>query len=122
MKTWVSPVFKRKDGKKECLLSMDDQHYRMEKYYRLIKESGLKIHALVQVITSLQIHMPLAEGAHREMCLGAGNDLKVRTVNRCCVSCIQGWRLIVIAREVKLTDRKRGKTHSGISVSKSILS
>uniref|UniRef100_A0A8C0E5M4 Dynein axonemal heavy chain 9 n=1 Tax=Balaenoptera musculus TaxID=9771 RepID=A0A8C0E5M4_BALMU len=48
MKTWVSPIFKRKDGKKECLLSMDDQHDRMEKYYSLIKESGLKIHALVQ--------------------------------------------------------------------------
>nr|XP_020770863.1 dynein heavy chain 9, axonemal-like [Odocoileus virginianus texanus] len=48
MKTWVSPIFKRKDGRKECLLSMDDQHDRVEKYYRLIKESGLKIHALVQ--------------------------------------------------------------------------
>ncbi|XP_032287636.1 dynein heavy chain 9, axonemal [Phoca vitulina] len=48
MKTWVSPIFKRKDGKKECLLSMDDQHDRMEKYYHLIRESGLKIHALVQ--------------------------------------------------------------------------
>ncbi|XP_032178864.1 dynein heavy chain 9, axonemal isoform X1 [Mustela erminea] len=48
MKTWVSPIFKRKDGKKEYLLSMDDQHDRMEKYYHLIKESGLKIHALVQ--------------------------------------------------------------------------
>ncbi|XP_037664378.1 dynein heavy chain 9, axonemal isoform X4 [Choloepus didactylus] len=48
MKTWVSPIFKRKDGKKECLLSLDDQHDRKEKYYNLIQESGLKIHALVQ--------------------------------------------------------------------------
>uniref|UniRef100_A0A8C6C0I2 Dynein axonemal heavy chain 9 n=1 Tax=Monodon monoceros TaxID=40151 RepID=A0A8C6C0I2_MONMO len=48
MKTWASPIFKRKDGKKECLLSMDDQHDRMEEYYSLIKESGFKIHALVQ--------------------------------------------------------------------------
>ncbi|XP_045020772.1 dynein axonemal heavy chain 9 isoform X1 [Bubalus bubalis] len=48
MKTWMSPMFKRKDGKKECLLSMDDQHDRVEKYYCHIKESGLKIHALVQ--------------------------------------------------------------------------
>lgn len=53
MKSWVSPIFKRKDGKKECLLSMDDQSDQMEKYYSLIKESGLKIHALVQVIPSL---------------------------------------------------------------------
>uniref|UniRef100_A0A8D1TE77 AAA+ ATPase domain-containing protein n=1 Tax=Sus scrofa TaxID=9823 RepID=A0A8D1TE77_PIG len=48
MKSWVSPIFKRKDGKKEYLLSMDDQSDQMEKYYSLIKESGLKIHALVQ--------------------------------------------------------------------------
>ncbi|XP_026986875.1 dynein axonemal heavy chain 9 [Sagmatias obliquidens] len=48
MKTWASPIFKRKDGKKECLLSMDDQRDRMEEYYSLIKESGFKIHALVQ--------------------------------------------------------------------------
>ncbi|XP_074176492.1 dynein axonemal heavy chain 9-like [Rhinolophus sinicus] len=48
MKTWVSPIFKRKDGRKEGLLSMDDQRDRMEKYYSCIKESGLKIHALVQ--------------------------------------------------------------------------
>ncbi|XP_054565087.1 dynein axonemal heavy chain 9 [Eptesicus fuscus] len=48
MKTWVSPIFKRKDGKRECLLSVEDQHDRMEKYYSCIRESGLKIHALVQ--------------------------------------------------------------------------
>nr|XP_030717250.1 dynein heavy chain 9, axonemal isoform X1 [Globicephala melas] len=48
MKTWASPIFKRKDGKKECLLFMDDQRDRMEEYYSLIKESGFKIHALVQ--------------------------------------------------------------------------
>ncbi|XP_045149226.1 dynein axonemal heavy chain 9 [Echinops telfairi] len=53
MKTWLSPIFKRKDGKKECLLSLDDQHDRMEKYYNLIKDSGLKIHALVQENLSL---------------------------------------------------------------------
>nr|XP_021499024.1 dynein heavy chain 9, axonemal [Meriones unguiculatus] len=48
MKTWVSPIFKRKDGKKECPLSLDDQQDRMEKYYTLIRESGLKIHTLIQ--------------------------------------------------------------------------
>ncbi|XP_054427204.1 dynein axonemal heavy chain 9 isoform X2 [Pteronotus mesoamericanus] len=48
MKTWVSPIFKRKDGKKECLLSTDDQQDRVEKYYSRIRDSGLKIHALVQ--------------------------------------------------------------------------
>ncbi|XP_058532038.1 dynein axonemal heavy chain 9 isoform X2 [Ochotona princeps] len=48
MKAWVTPIFKRKDGKKESLLSLEDQHNQMEKYYNLIKESGLKIHALVR--------------------------------------------------------------------------
>ncbi|ERE69467.1 dynein heavy chain 17, axonemal [Cricetulus griseus] len=48
MKTWVSPIFKRKDGKKECPLSLDDQQDHVEKYYGLIRESGLKIHTLVQ--------------------------------------------------------------------------
>ncbi|XP_007946239.1 dynein axonemal heavy chain 9 [Orycteropus afer afer] len=48
MKMWVSPIFKRKDGKKDCLLFLDEQHDRMEKCYNIIKESGLKIHALVQ--------------------------------------------------------------------------
>ncbi|XP_038180482.1 dynein heavy chain 9, axonemal [Arvicola amphibius] len=48
MKTWVSPIFKRKDGKKECSLSLDDQQDRKEKYYGLIRDSGVKIHALVQ--------------------------------------------------------------------------
>ena len=55
-------MFKRKDGKKECLLSMDDQHDRVEKYYCHIKESGLKIHALVQVITRLSGTHPTSPG------------------------------------------------------------
>ncbi|XP_016077900.1 PREDICTED: dynein heavy chain 9, axonemal [Miniopterus natalensis] len=48
MKTWVSPIFKRKDGKKESLLTVEDQHDQTEKYYSCIRESGLRIHALVQ--------------------------------------------------------------------------
>ncbi|XP_049632688.1 dynein axonemal heavy chain 9 [Suncus etruscus] len=47
MKTWVSPIFKKKE-RKEFLLSLDDQNDQMEKYYSLIKESGIKMHALVQ--------------------------------------------------------------------------
>lgn len=49
MKTWVSPIFKRKE-RKEFPLSLDDQNDQMEKYYSHIKESGIKMHALVQVI------------------------------------------------------------------------
>ncbi|XP_072501166.1 dynein axonemal heavy chain 9 [Notamacropus eugenii] len=48
MKSWESPIFKRKDGKKESLLYLEDRQEQLEKYYSFIKESGLKIHALVQ--------------------------------------------------------------------------
>ncbi|KAM5274465.1 dynein axonemal heavy chain 9 isoform 2-T2 [Ctenodactylus gundi] len=61
MKTWVTPVFKRKNGKRECLLSLDDQHDQMEKYYNLIKESGLKIHALVQENLGLFLADPASD-------------------------------------------------------------
>lgn len=69
MKTWVSPIFKRKDGKRESLLSGEDQHDQMEKYYSCIRESGLKIHALVQVITSPTDTQPRVPGTHHEVCL-----------------------------------------------------
>lgn len=60
MKTWASPIFKRKDGKRECLLCVEG----MEKYYSCIRESGLKIHALVQVITSPSDTQPRIQGTH----------------------------------------------------------
>ncbi|XP_043925657.1 dynein axonemal heavy chain 9 [Protopterus annectens] len=48
MKTWVSPIFERKDGKKDTLLNLDDRSERLEKRYNLLKESGEKIHTLVK--------------------------------------------------------------------------
>ncbi|XP_073516352.1 dynein axonemal heavy chain 9 isoform X1 [Phyllobates terribilis] len=48
MKTWVLPIFERKDGKRETLLNLDDRSERLEKRYNLIRESGTKIHQLVQ--------------------------------------------------------------------------
>ncbi|XP_056405417.1 dynein axonemal heavy chain 9 [Hyla sarda] len=48
MKTWVLPIFERKDGKKDTLLNLDDRSERLEKRYNLIRESGHKIHQLVQ--------------------------------------------------------------------------
>ncbi|XP_069510616.1 dynein axonemal heavy chain 9 [Ambystoma mexicanum] len=53
MKTWVSPIFERKDGKKETLLNLDDRTDRLEKRYSLIRESGSRIHALVKENMSL---------------------------------------------------------------------
>ncbi|XP_044152524.1 dynein axonemal heavy chain 9 [Bufo gargarizans] len=48
MKTWVLPIFERKDGKKDTLLNLDDRSERLEKRYNVIRESGSKIHQLVQ--------------------------------------------------------------------------
>ncbi|OCT60754.1 dynein heavy chain 9, axonemal isoform X2 [Xenopus laevis] len=48
MKMWVLPIFERKDGRKETLLSLDDRSDRLEKRYSLIRESGTKLHALLK--------------------------------------------------------------------------
>ncbi|XP_068770010.1 dynein axonemal heavy chain 9 [Struthio camelus] len=48
IKSWMSPIFERKDGKKESLLSLEDCQDRLEKRYSLIQESGLRIHLLVE--------------------------------------------------------------------------
>ncbi|XP_042303471.1 dynein axonemal heavy chain 9 [Sceloporus undulatus] len=53
MKSWVFPVFERKDGKKESLLNLDDQHERLDRHYRLIIDSGQKIHFLIKENLSL---------------------------------------------------------------------
>uniref|UniRef100_A0A8C5WIH4 Dynein axonemal heavy chain 17 n=1 Tax=Leptobrachium leishanense TaxID=445787 RepID=A0A8C5WIH4_9ANUR len=48
MKTWVLPIFERKDGKKDTLLNLDDRSERLEKRYNLIRDSGNKIHSLLK--------------------------------------------------------------------------
>uniref|UniRef100_A0A7M4EWH0 Dynein axonemal heavy chain 9 n=1 Tax=Crocodylus porosus TaxID=8502 RepID=A0A7M4EWH0_CROPO len=55
MRSWVSPIFERKDGKRESLFSLDDRHESLEKRYQLIKESGLKIHSLVKVSSPTEL-------------------------------------------------------------------
>ncbi|XP_072259402.1 dynein axonemal heavy chain 9 [Pyxicephalus adspersus] len=48
MKSWVLPIFERKDGKKDTLLNLDDRNERLERRYNLIRESGKKIHQLLK--------------------------------------------------------------------------
>lgn len=55
MRSWVSPIFERKDGKRESLFSLDDRHESLEKRYKLIKESGFKIHSLVKVSSPTEL-------------------------------------------------------------------
>uniref|UniRef100_A0A669PYI5 Dynein axonemal heavy chain 9 n=1 Tax=Phasianus colchicus TaxID=9054 RepID=A0A669PYI5_PHACC len=48
VQSWGSPIFERKDGKKESLLNLEDCQDRLEKRYSLVRESGLRIHLLVK--------------------------------------------------------------------------
>lgn len=49
VQSWVSPIFERKDGKRESLLSLEDCQDCLEKRYSLVRESGQRIHSLVKV-------------------------------------------------------------------------
>lgn len=49
MKSWTTPVFERKEGKKDTLLNLDDKTERLEKTYNHIRASGAKIHLLLKV-------------------------------------------------------------------------
>ena len=49
VQSWVSPIFERKDCKRESLLSLEDCQDRLERRYSLVRESGQRIHSLVKV-------------------------------------------------------------------------
>ncbi|XP_062448100.1 dynein axonemal heavy chain 9 [Rhea pennata] len=53
LRSWMSPIFERKDGKRESLLSLEDCQDHLEKRYSLVRESGLRIHSLVKENQSL---------------------------------------------------------------------
>uniref|UniRef100_A0A8B9DZR5 Dynein axonemal heavy chain 9 n=1 Tax=Anser cygnoides TaxID=8845 RepID=A0A8B9DZR5_ANSCY len=61
VRSWGSPIFERKDGKKESLLSLEDCKDRLEKRYSLIRESGLRIHSLLKENQSLLTADPAAD-------------------------------------------------------------
>ncbi|KAG7491786.1 hypothetical protein MATL_G00007500 [Megalops atlanticus] len=48
MKMWVSPIFERKEGKKDTLLNLEDRSERLEKRYNHIRDSGDRIHSLLK--------------------------------------------------------------------------
>ncbi|XP_041830036.1 dynein heavy chain 9, axonemal-like isoform X1 [Melanotaenia boesemani] len=48
MRTWANPMFDRKDGKKDALLSLEDRTERADRFYSLIRSSGEKIHFLLK--------------------------------------------------------------------------
>ncbi|XP_029978186.1 dynein axonemal heavy chain 9 [Sphaeramia orbicularis] len=48
MRSWASPIFDRKEGKKDALLSLEDRAEKLDKFYRMIRSSGEKIHFLLK--------------------------------------------------------------------------
>lgn len=51
--SWASPIFVRRDCKRESLLSLEDCQDRLERHYSLVRESGQRIHLLVKVRSDL---------------------------------------------------------------------
>lgn len=52
MRSWATPMFDRKEGKKEALLSLEDRTERLDRFYGLIRSSGEKVHFLLKVLCS----------------------------------------------------------------------
>lgn len=52
MRSWACPIFDRREGKKDTLLSLEDRPERLDRCYGLIRSSGEKIHFLLKVIMS----------------------------------------------------------------------
>ncbi|XP_034049709.1 dynein heavy chain 9, axonemal [Thalassophryne amazonica] len=48
MQAWAVPIFSRKEGKNDTLLSLEDRTERLDKVYSLIRSSGEKIHFLLK--------------------------------------------------------------------------
>ncbi|XP_009867872.1 PREDICTED: dynein heavy chain 9, axonemal-like, partial [Apaloderma vittatum] len=61
VQSWVSPIFERKDCRRESLLSLDDCQNRLEKRYSLVRESGQRIHLLVKENQSLLLADPASD-------------------------------------------------------------
>ncbi|KFW62348.1 Dynein heavy chain 9, axonemal, partial [Pygoscelis adeliae] len=61
VQSWVSPIFERKDGKRESLLSLEDCQDRRERRYSLVTESGQRIHSLMKENQSLLLADPASD-------------------------------------------------------------
>ncbi|XP_074463654.1 dynein axonemal heavy chain 9 isoform X3 [Larus michahellis] len=61
VRSWVPPIFERKDCKRESLLSLEDCQDRLERRYSLIRESGQRIHSLVEENQNLLLADPASD-------------------------------------------------------------
>lgn len=52
VRSWASPMFDRKENRKDALLCLEDRAETLDRFYSLIRSSGEKIHFLLKVINS----------------------------------------------------------------------
>lgn len=64
MKSWATPIYERKEGKKDALLNLDDKTERLERTYGQIRASGAKIHALLKVGDDWEFHKVTNHACH----------------------------------------------------------
>ncbi|XP_033374700.1 dynein heavy chain 9, axonemal [Parus major] len=58
---WQSPIFERRDPKKESVLSLEECQERLERRYSLVREAGQRIHSLVKENQSLLLAEPASD-------------------------------------------------------------
>ncbi|NWU90022.1 DYH9 protein, partial [Upupa epops] len=61
VQSWVSPIFERKDSKRDSLLSLEICQDQLAKRYSLIREAGQRIHSLVEENQSLLLADPATD-------------------------------------------------------------
>ncbi|NXO09420.1 DYH9 protein, partial [Oriolus oriolus] len=59
--SWGSPVFERRDSKRESVLSLEECQERLERRYSLVRECGQRIHSLVKENQSLLLADPASD-------------------------------------------------------------
>ncbi|NWI39535.1 DYH9 protein, partial [Picathartes gymnocephalus] len=59
--SWGSPVFQRRDSRREAVLSLEECQERLERRYSLIRDSGHRIHSLVEENQSLLLADPASD-------------------------------------------------------------
>ncbi|NXY11890.1 DYH9 protein, partial [Pteruthius melanotis] len=61
VRSWGSPLFERRDSKRESVLSLEECQERLERRYSLVRESGQRIHSLVKENQSLLLADPASD-------------------------------------------------------------
>ncbi|NXB29063.1 DYH9 protein, partial [Eulacestoma nigropectus] len=61
VRSWGSPVFERRDSKRESVLSLEECQERLERRYSLVRASGQRIHSLVKENQSLLLADPASD-------------------------------------------------------------